>query len=123
MCSPRCWATSTVRLSERLSIALFVRSSAVLISGSSAESNATSTTGPMTWTTRPIEFGDRSVVAICLTLESLGAADDLQQLLGDRRLTRAVVHERVLFDHVARALGRVLHRHHLGAEECSQRLE
>jgi hypothetical protein len=39
----------------------FVTRSAVLISGSSAESNATSTTGPMTWTTRPIEFGEKSV--------------------------------------------------------------
>ena len=58
MCSPRCWATSTVRLSSRLSIDGLVTSSAVLISGSSAESNATSTTGPMTWTTRPIELGE-----------------------------------------------------------------
>ncbi len=56
--SPRCWATSMVRLSSRLSIAGLERSSAVLISGSSAESKATSTTGPITWTMRPSEAGE-----------------------------------------------------------------
>jgi hypothetical protein len=56
--SPRCWATSIVRLSALPSIDGFDTKSAVLISGSSADSNATSTTGPMTWTTRPSEFGE-----------------------------------------------------------------
>ncbi len=58
MCSPRCCDTSTVRLSCWSLMALLLRRSAVVISGSSAESNATSTTGPMTWTTRPIEAGE-----------------------------------------------------------------
>ena len=54
VCSPRCWATSTVRLSASSLIAGLDRVSAVLISGRSAASNATSTTGPMTWTILPV---------------------------------------------------------------------
>ena len=49
---------NTALLVTNPSIDLFVRRSAVLISGSSTTSNATSTTGPMTWTTRPIELGE-----------------------------------------------------------------
>src|SRR5688572_32867422 len=80
----------------------------------------------MTWTTRPIELGDKSVaIAIepYLAFQGLGAADDLGKLLGDRRLTSAVVLKRVAVDHVAGVLRRVLHRHHLGAEERSDRLQ
>ena len=50
--SPRCCATSTVRLSGLSLIDGFVMRSAVLISGSPPE-NSTSTTGPMTWTILP----------------------------------------------------------------------
>ena len=49
---------NTALLLTNKSIDGLVTRSAVLISGSSAESKATSTTGPMTWTTRPMLLGE-----------------------------------------------------------------
>ena len=51
--SPRCCATSITRLSGRSSIAGLVRVSAVYTGGSAPAGNSTSTTGPMTCSTRP----------------------------------------------------------------------
>src|SRR3546814_14669201 len=45
-------------------------------------------------------------------LEGLGAGDDLDQLLGDGGLTRPVVGQRQLVDHLAGVAGRVVHRGH-----------
>src|SRR5262245_60208592 len=47
----------------------------------------------------------------------LGAGDDLDQLLGDHRLTGAVVTQRLLANHLARVAGGVVHRSHLRAVE------
>ena len=47
--------------------------------------------------------------------ERLGAGDDLDQFLGDNRLARAVIGERLLLDHLAGVAGGVVHRGHAGA--------
>ncbi len=62
--SPRCWATSSTRRLPPLSV-----SSADRIGGSSP-SNATSTTAPMTWLTRPV----RLLVGLAVGVESAVAA-------------------------------------------------
>src|SRR5262245_5308504 len=47
----------------------------------------------------------------------LGAGNDLDQLLGDHRLTRAVVRQRLLADHFSRVARGVVHRSHLRTVE------
>ena len=67
--SPRCCATSTVRLFFLSLMAGLESRSAVPISGRSALSKATSTTGPMTWAMVPIVLGEMSVaMAILLVI-------------------------------------------------------
>src|SRR5690348_3039507 len=119
--SPRCCATSRTRR-----LLPFLVSSELRMAGR-WPSNCTSTTAPMTWVTRPIWL---AAVAINLSpsiktfksvdstlLEGFGAGDDLDQLLGDHRLTRAVVDQRLLADHFAGVTGGVIHRAHLRAVE------
>src|SRR6478672_4460894 len=49
--------------------------------------------------------------------ERFGAGDDLDQLLGDHRLARAVIGDRLLLDHLARIAGCIVHGAHLRAVE------
>src|SRR3954451_1290352 len=110
-------------------------------------SNCTSTTAPMTWVIFPVATAMSSSFAVPLmpakaaiqffpcgpgsplsrgradgearvsSSQRLGAGDDLDQLLGDHRLARAVVGERLLADHFAGVARRVVHRAHLRAVE------
>src|SRR5437016_905466 len=50
-----------------------------------------------------------------VSLQRLGPGDDLDQLLGNRRLTGPVVGQGLLADHVARVARGVVHGDHLGA--------
>ncbi len=52
-----------------------------------------------------------------LNLNRLRSRYDLDQLLGDHRLTRPVIFERVAIHHVTRVPGRVVHRRHLRCVE------
>ena len=54
-------------------------------------------------------------VVLVTELERLGAGDDLDQFLGDHRLTRAVVSERLLADHLAGIARGIVHRAHARA--------
>src|SRR3954467_4140452 len=113
--SPRCWATSRVSVLDRSarSTSTF---RALKRSGIASRGNSTSTTGPVTRTTRPAPVvswvdGRASVTVICAALlpsglgggtrlwgsvagvggdESVGAADDLADLLGDLGLAGLV---------------------------------
>src|SRR5438132_4492573 len=85
--------------------------SAVKISGSSP-SKRTSTTAPMTWVIVPILFLAMSQKFPCGPSQCLGAGDDLDQLLGDGRLTRAVVVEGKAIDHFSGIAGSIVHRRH-----------
>src|SRR6202011_2700067 len=85
--------------------------SAVRISGSSP-SKRTSTTAPMTWVIVPILFLAMSPKFPCGPSQRLGARDDLDQLLGDGRLTRAVVVEGEAIDHLSGIAGGTVHRRH-----------
>src|SRR5438552_7726929 len=120
--SPRCWATSSTRrpfgLVSVFNPALFV-SSAFRIAGR-WPSNCTSTTAPMTWVIFPVATAMSSSQS---KLKRLGAGDDLDQLLGDHRLARAVVGQRLLADHFAGVARRVVHRAHLRAVERGVVLE
>src|SRR5450759_2525774 len=82
-------------------------------------SNCTSTTAPMTCVTRPTLFLAMiwllSLDAIVTISDGFSARDDLDQFLGDVRLTRAVVVERQTLDHVARVAGGAVHRGHARA--------
>src|SRR5499427_9835876 len=114
--SPRCWATSSTRR-----LPPFLVSSEFKIAGK-CPSNCTSTTAPMTWVTRPIWL---AAVAIYCLLRSefrsrsdcFCAGDDFDEFLGDLSLTRAVVDQRLLADHIAGVAGGVVHRRHLRAVE------
>src|SRR5215470_19580178 len=53
----------------------------------------------------------------------LGAGNDLDQLLGDHRLTRAVIRQRLLADHFSRVARGVVHRSHLRTVERGGILE
>jgi hypothetical protein len=57
------------------------------------------------------------------SLERVGAGDDLDELLGDRGLARAVVGEGQPVDHLAGVLGRRLHRGHARGVLGGLRLE
>src|SRR5215475_6109621 len=56
-------------------------------------------------------------------LDGFGARDDFDQFLGDLRLTRAVVDQRLLADHFAGVARRVVHRAHLSTVERGVVLE
>src|SRR3954465_529960 len=107
--SPRCCATSRTR---RLSP--FLVSSAFRIAGRWS-SNCTSTTAPMTWVIFPTALGVVAMVSSLLQLKRFGAGDDLDQFLGDHRLTRAVVGDGLLADHFAGVAGGIVHRRHARA--------
>src|SRR5260221_3134280 len=122
--SPRCWATSSTRR-----LPLLVVSIAFRMAGR-CPSNCTSTTAPMTWVMCPVWFAGAAIKLSpsnsCLWksvrvsrewLESLGAGDDFDQLLGDLGLTGAVVDKGLLADHIAGVAGGVVHRAHLRAVE------
>src|ERR1700750_1613578 len=102
--SPRCWATSSTRR-----LLPFLVSSELRMAGR-WPSNCTSTTAPMTWVTRPIWL---AAVAIYCLLRSefrfrsdcFCAGDDFDEFLGDLSLTRAVVDQRLLADHLAGVAG------------------
>src|ERR1700761_2371937 len=111
--SPRCCATSNTRrtfLPVRGSV--LVVSSAFRIAGS-APSNSTSTTAPMIWIRRPLDW----LMACLFLLDGGGAGDDFNQLLGDLRLTGTVHLNGKSFDHVTGIAGGIVHRGHLGGEE------
>src|SRR6185503_12131982 len=131
--SPRCCATSST---SRLPLLLV--SSALRIGGSSP-SNCTSTTAPITCEMRPVLLADLAMLVLVTTekgsggaalapvSQRLGAGDDLDQLLGDHRLARAVVLQRAPADHVAGISGGIVHRRHaralLGSGILEQRPE
>src|SRR2546422_6292174 len=123
--SPRCCATSMVRLSDLSEIPWFETVKAVKISGSDPGGNSTSTTDPITCVTLPNFAVSLSATAIVtsLSLQRLSAGDDLHQLLGDRRLPGAVVLEREPPDHLVCVLGGGVHRRHAGAVLRSLGLE
>src|SRR3984885_2103783 len=118
--SPRCWATSsTSRLPP------FLVSIAFRMAGK-CPSNCTSTTAPMTCVMRPVWLAGEAMKNLSfeffinrpfLLSDRLGAGDDLNQLLGDHRLTGSIVDQGLLANHVAGIAGRVVHRAHLRAIE------
>src|SRR5579884_4433041 len=103
--------------------------SASLMFGSDSAGNSTSTTLPRTWTTFPVARVVGVAVALMvflrmvLTCECFGAADDLQDLLGDRGLSRFVHLDRVLIDQLLGVVGGVVHRDELRRVERGVRLE
>src|SRR5690349_20056299 len=107
--SPRCCATSRTRR-----LPPFLVSSAFKIAGRWS-SNCTSTTAPMTWVILPTALGVVAMVSSLPELKRFGAGDDLDQFLGDHRLTRAVVRDGLLADHFAGVAGGVVHRRHARA--------
>src|SRR5580704_10336582 len=125
--SPKCCATSRTRREPRFSI-----SSEFRIAGR-CPSKCTSTTAPITCATRPIvfsamfcsrsrprplrpgEFNDEAKASSSPILKRLGARNDLDEFLRDHRLTRPVVEDRLLLDHLAGISGRRIHGAHLGA--------
>src|SRR5476651_1823292 len=112
--SPRCCATSNTRRTCRPVLAsMFLVSSAFRMAGSWPSGNSTSTTAPMTWLRRPF-----ALLMVSTFLNSCGAGDDFNQLLGDLRLAGTVHLDGEGLDHVARVAGGVVHRRHLGGEEA-----
>src|SRR6476659_6589914 len=74
-------------------------------------------TGPMTWVMRPTLFDMVSPWLARSGSQRFGAGNDLDQFLGDHRLARAVVEQRLLADHVAGVARRVVHGRHLRTVE------
>src|SRR5262249_11509914 len=112
--SPRCWATSRMSRWSR-----FFVSSALRIAGR-WPAHCTSTTAPITWRTRPITFVAIVPVPSPRLLydsisQRLGAGDDLDQLLGDHGLARAVHAQGQLVDHLAGIAGGAVHGAHARA--------
>src|SRR5437870_3291241 len=105
--SPRCCATSRTRLRPALSTC-----SALRIDGNSP-SKWTSTTAPMTWVIVPTIL--EAMIRSSPILQRLGPGDDLDQLLGDDGLARAIVVHRQPVDHIAGVAGGVVHRGHARA--------
>src|SRR6187401_257592 len=103
--SPRCCATSSTRR-----LPPFLVSSAFRIAGRWS-SNCTSTTAPMTCVIFPTALGV-AMSSLVTELKRLGAGDNLDQFFGDHRLTRAVVSERLLSDHLACVARGAVHRAH-----------
>src|SRR5262245_46481381 len=76
------------------------------MSGTESPGNSTSSTGPMTWTTFP-----SAMCAMAGALLQCGrAAHDLRDLLRDHGLAGLVVFAGEALLHLARVVGRVLHR-------------
>src|SRR4026209_1975362 len=110
--SPMCWATSQVMVvvSPPIVMSIF---SALLISGSWFGGNSTSTTGPITRSTRPSACPFVSAIRLPLQGrrgESLRAAHDLQDLGRDLILTRPVRLARQDLQQFVRVVRRGLHR-------------
>src|ERR1700674_83187 len=117
--SPMSDATSSTTL--RPSALLTSRASKS--SGWSPASNSPSTTAPTTWLSAPwplvLFFSGFSLVfairnSFLARADGLGAAHDLHQLGRDAGLPDLVCVEGQRVDQVARGLGRILHRDHLG---------
>src|SRR5664280_1255908 len=120
--SPRCCATSSTRRLVPFMVVMAFR-----IAGR-WPSNCTSTTAPMTCVTRPVWLAGVAMKTLSFEFylkrplrlsHRLGAGDDLNQLLGDHRLTGSVVDQGLLADHIAGVAGGVVHRAHLRAVERS----
>src|SRR5262245_29441511 len=92
------------------------------MAGSLPGSNSTSTTGPMTWTILPWLMRRSSWLRFDGLAQGFRPADDIQELLGDALLAGLVVLDGQKIDHVARVLGRRLHRGHAGAVFTCDRL-
>src|SRR5579862_1433271 len=84
--------------------------------GGSLSSKLTSTTGPMICEILP-------VLLIVLSLQRLGASDDVQEFLRDARLAGVVVLEGQRADDVARAVRRVPHGVHPGRVLAGHRFQ
>src|SRR3954453_1130331 len=137
--SPRCCCTSQTRTADSPSPPLVSIVTAEKISGSWSGKTASMTT-PVTCSTRPWlvplvpllsamgSFSGHSNRS-CFWLsgsslaERLGAADDLQDLLRDFRLTRTVHLQGQVADHRLRVLRRVPHRGHPRTQLRGRRLE
>src|SRR5690606_35244624 len=110
--SPRCWATSSVRVLARpFSVTSTVR--ALFRSGTWSRGNSTSTTGPRTRTTRPVPVAVLVAVAV-MSLTSCGrerldTADDLADFLGNLRLAGLVGLAAERADQLVRIVRRRLH--------------
>src|SRR6185312_740183 len=106
--SPRCCATSRTSV-----LPWFWVWSAFRICGRSP-SNFTSTTAPMTCEMVPTLFFAMGLVPLFVPRASkrLGAGDDFDEFLGDRRLSRAVVRGVEPVDHLAGVARGVVHRRH-----------
>src|ERR1700736_1384962 len=97
-------------------------------------------TAPMTWVMRPVGLAiSSSLPKLCFhpppergkspaearrakawragSSQCFRARDDLDQFLGDHRLARAVVRQRLLANHFAGVAGGIVHRAHLRAVE------
>src|SRR6478609_2296109 len=112
MSSPRCRATSRVRVwASPAPVTSTCR--ALNNGGTPPRGNSMSTTGPMTRTTRPV-VGGASVVVMESVLfisgcgESVGAADNLGEFLGDLRLPGLVGLPTEVLDDVVRVVRRGL---------------
>src|SRR5262245_37505903 len=116
MLSPRCWATSRVRVLVP-SASETSTCNALKMSGMASRGNSASTTGPMTRTTRPAavvsgRLGVSTVVISGFTSrcgERVRAADGFTDLLRDRGLPRGVHLPGQILDHFFRVVGRALH--------------
>src|SRR5665647_1397409 len=90
--------------------------------------NRTSMTAPITWTTVPVFIASTPLhvsggSVASRSCERLRAADDFEDLLGDRRLTGAVQRQREAAHHLLGAVAGVAHRCHAGALLAGARLE
>src|SRR4051794_1538940 len=120
MSSPMCWATSRVSVFDSSPRAISVVR-AWFSSGMVCRPNSTSTTGPITRTTRPVAllaapcssvFSSTAVISLITPCcgEGIGTTDDLADFLGDLRLTSLVRQPGVGPDQVRRVVARRLHR-------------
>src|SRR5215470_15260873 len=111
MLSPRCWATSRVNVFFSCSSSTST-CSALNSWGTDSRGNSTSTTGPITRTTRPVAFlvaAVMSLITSCGCGECVGAADDLADLLGDLGLAGLVHLAGEASDQLVGVVGRRLH--------------
>src|SRR5919201_6310107 len=104
-----CWATSHAIVREAPSRCTSTVS-AVLISGSSSGGNSTSTTGPITRTTRPSGCSSAISLLQARAGEGLRPADDLHDLGGDLVLPGAVRLPGQDLHQLLGVVGRGLHR-------------
>src|SRR5690606_10440017 len=133
--SPSCCCTSSV-------ISVFSTFSASYTLGTASRGNSTSTTAPMIWTILPwlILVSSDSLMLLCwsgaahcrkpapawMGSDRGGAAHDLGNFLGDRRLAGLVVDQLQVVDQLVGVVGGGLHRHHargmLGGDVLQHRL-